>query len=91
MTPSFTLEAIVELSRVLQRKKFQKYFDQTPFTSEQLLRGVLKMGNVVEYHGPRIQAVANDLSDNMFLECLVASKASRLVTGDKDLLVLKSF
>lgn len=39
----------------------------------------------------RIAVVRRDPSDNRVLECAVAGEATHIVTGDKDLLDLKSF
>jgi len=38
-----------------------------------------------------LDAVPRDPEDNMVLECAIAGKAQYIVTGDKDLLVLKTF
>jgi len=38
-----------------------------------------------------LQAVPRDPDDNMVLECAIEGKAQYIVTGDKDLLVLKTF
>jgi predicted nucleic acid-binding protein len=38
-----------------------------------------------------LDAVPRDPDDNMVLECAVEGKAHYIVTGDKDLLVLKTF
>jgi putative PIN family toxin of toxin-antitoxin system len=38
-----------------------------------------------------LDAVPNDPDDNMVLECAIEGKAQYVVTGDKDLLVMKSF
>ena len=38
-----------------------------------------------------LDAVPRDPDDNMALECAIEGKAQYIVTGDKDLLVLKMF
>jgi len=38
-----------------------------------------------------LDAVPRDPEDNMVLECAIEGKAQYIVTGDKDLLVLKAF
>jgi len=38
-----------------------------------------------------LDAVPRDPDDNMVLECAIEGKAQYIVTGDKDLLVLKTF
>ena len=39
----------------------------------------------------RIRVVKRDPSDNKFLECAVAGKASVLISGDKELLALRHY
>jgi putative PIN family toxin of toxin-antitoxin system len=49
--------------------------------------GFLRVVNI-----PRLlDAVPRDPDDNMVLECAIEGKAQYIVTGDKDLLVLKTF
>ena len=38
-----------------------------------------------------LEAVPRDPDDNMVLECAIEGKAQYIVTGDKDLLVLRTF
>ena len=39
----------------------------------------------------RIDVIRTDPADNRFLECAIAASADRIVSGDRDLLVLKVF
>lgn len=63
------------------------------FSSEQAVEtladylGFLRMVSIPKL----LVAVARDPDDNMVLECAVEGKAQYIVTGDKDLLVLKTF
>jgi putative PIN family toxin of toxin-antitoxin system len=49
--------------------------------------GFLRMVNIPKL----LDAVPRDPDDNMVLECALEGKAHYIVTGDKDLLVLKTF
>ncbi len=39
----------------------------------------------------RLKVVKNDPEDDKFVECAVAGRAAAIITGDRDLLALKSF
>jgi putative PIN family toxin of toxin-antitoxin system len=49
--------------------------------------GFIRMVNIPKL----LQAVPRDPDDNMVLECAIEGNAQYIVTGDKDLLVLKAF
>lgn len=73
-----------EYLRVLAYPKFQLSEGEiTQLMEEELLPFV----QVIK-PGTRIHVVKRDPSDNKFLECAVAGKASILVSGDKELLAL---
>jgi len=63
------------------------------FTPEQSVEtladylGFLRMVSIPKL----LEAVPRDPDDNMVLECAIEGKAQYIVTGDKDLLVLKAF
>lgn len=40
---------------------------------------------------PRLRIVERDPDDNKFIECAVAANAKYIITGDKDLLEIKSY
>lgn len=83
----FSSETFLELSEVLLRKKFDKYFT-IKFRSELLERVFLRY-NFVE---PSIKITeCRDFKDNKFLELAVESKASYVISGDTDLLELNPF
>jgi len=78
---------LAELVQVLWRSKFDRYLtqgDRRQFLA--LLAGVTR--NV---HITRQFDVCRDARDNKFLDVAFNGKASALVTGDQDLLVLGTF
>ena len=76
-----------ELAAVLSRKKFDRYL--TREEREQFLVVLLREATVVEI-GAEILA-CRDPKDDKFLELAVSGRASCLITGDEDLLILHSF
>lgn len=79
-------ETAQELSEVLERDKFDEYVQRE--TRQEFLLALLEGGEFVEVE-ERIQA-CRDPDDDKFLELAVGGRAERIVTGDKDLLVLAS-
>jgi len=80
----FSQELLDEFIEVAQRPKFKKYFSVTDLQSL-----VQKMRTIAEF----ISATSNvklcrDKKDNFLLALAKDGKATHLITGDKDLLVL---
>ena len=75
-----------ELVVVLTSDKFQ-------FSVENAERIRQALRNIAEVIRPdqRLDVVKRDPSDNRIIECAVSGGADCIVTGDKDLLVLKSY
>jgi putative PIN family toxin of toxin-antitoxin system len=87
ITLVFSRELIDEIIEVTQRKKFKKYFDIAEL--ETLLLEIRKRALLI-----KVVSVVNtcrDEKDNFLLALAKDAKASHLLTGDKDLLVLKTF
>jgi putative PIN family toxin of toxin-antitoxin system len=84
---SGSIETFDELSEVLVRSKFDKYVS---------LEKRLKLINdfkelLILFTVSEKITDCRDTKDNKFLELAVASNASCIITGDKDLLVLHPF
>ena len=79
--------SLAELARVLARRKFDPYV--TVADRQQFLRLLGRIALMVPILH-RIQA-CRDPADDMFLEVEVNADASRLITGDADLLALRRF
>jgi putative PIN family toxin of toxin-antitoxin system len=76
-----------EFTEVLFRKKFDKYF-----TDERRLQVVQKLERDTVVCEVNISITAcRDPKDNKFLELAVTARASCIVSGDQDLLVLHPF
>lgn len=83
-------ETIEEINEVLRRPQFEKYVteaERLEFLSR--LFGEVEWVKVDELD-EHIDA-CRDPDDNKFLELAVNGKAERIITGDKDLLVLNPF
>ena len=84
ITPLLSREILDEYLRVLSYPKFE--------LSEKEIKGliqeeILPFAEVVKPKR-RLRVVRRDPSDNKFLECAIAGKASVIISGDKDLLSL---
>ncbi len=83
----FSKETLAELKNTLTRSKFDKYVstaDRISFIERFEIRG-----NLIETTS-RFN-LCRDFKDNMFLNLAYDAKASHIITGDKDLLVLNLF
>jgi putative PIN family toxin of toxin-antitoxin system len=79
-------KTLQELNEVLEREKFDNYVNRE--TRRELLLALLKEAKVVEVE-EQIQK-SRDSDDDKFLELAVEAGVECIVTGDQDLLVLKS-
>lgn len=83
-----SISTLTELAEVLFRKKFNKYF----VDDEERWKAISRIELNSKVFVPTISITeCRDPKDNKFLELAVASKASCIITGDKDLLVLNPF
>ena len=83
----FSQELIDEIVEVTQRIKFRKYFPL-----DDIERLLLKIRNRADFI--KIKSTVTDCrdpKDNFLLSLSVDGKATHLITGDKDLLVLKVY
>lgn len=81
-----SIETARELSEVLEREKFDDYVDRE--TRRELLLALSDEAEFVEVN-EEIQK-SRDPDDDKFLALAVEAEAECIVSGDKDLLVLKS-
>jgi hypothetical protein len=83
----FSKELLEEFVAVTTRTKFKKYFDV-----EDVENLLLKIKNRAAFVNVTSNADAcRDAKDNFLLSLAIDSKATHLITGDKDLLVLKTY
>lgn len=87
----FTSRALLdELTATLAKKKLAKYVAATGLTAEQMLTNYRRIAKVVTAKQLE-QQVSRDADDDAVLACALAARADLIVSGDDDLLVLKSF
>ena len=82
-----SLATVAELSKVLARKKFDRYLSREQ--RDQFVCMLLNEAMIVEVT-ENIQA-CRDPKDDMFLELAISGRAACVVSGDPDLLVLNPF
>lgn len=78
---------IEELNDVLRRKGFEKYL--TEDERVEFLTALVREATLVEI--TETVTACRDPRDNKFLELAVSGKATSIVSGDEDLLVLHPF
>jgi uncharacterized protein len=83
----FSQELIDEIVEVTQRSKFRKYFALDDI--ESLLLKIRTRAIFVNVTS--LTTACRDPKDNFLLSLAVDSKATHLVTGNKDLLILEKF
>ena len=85
---AFSNATMDELVEVLFRKKFDKYF----LNDEEKWSAIQRIALNAVFFSP-VESIVDcrDPKDNKFLELAVASNASCIITGDKDLLILHPF
>jgi len=83
-----TTDIVDEVEYVLRRPMFGLSSEEV----EQRIAEIERLGNEV-FVSPehRITGVCRDLDDEIYLECAIAAGAGYIITGDKDLLVLKEY
>ena len=87
----YTSRALIEeLSEVLHRKKLSKQVAATGLSAAQMIRNYRRLAIFVT--SPQLaRQVSRDADDDAVLACALATHVDFIVSGDKDLLVLKAF
>lgn len=83
---AFSHETFSELSEVINREKFDKFSPREK--RKEFLETIRNISNLYEII--RKVEICRDPKDDKFLDVAIASYADYLITGDEDLLVLKS-
>ena len=87
----YTSRALVdELSEVLHRMKLAKQVAATGLTAAQMIGNYRRLATLVTTR-QFAQQVSRDADDDAVLACALAAHVDLIVSGDKDLLVLKVF
>jgi putative PIN family toxin of toxin-antitoxin system len=87
ITPLLSRAILDEYLRVLSYPKFEL----SEMVIKELIQEELLPFTEVVRPKRRLRVVRRDPSDNKFLECAVAGKASVIISGDKDLLSLSRY
>jgi uncharacterized protein len=82
-----TDQLITEIRTVTLREKFKKYFNENKVV--ELIELLTAISENVKIK--KIEAICRDSKDDFLLALSKASKANYLITGDKDLLTIKTF
>ncbi len=83
----YSQELIEEFIEVAQRPKLRRYFSADDLQA--LLQAISEQAIFIDVSS--VVTVCRDEKDNFLLALAKDGKASHLITGDKDLLVLKRF
>lgn len=87
----FTSRALLdELAATLAKRKLAKYVAATGSTAVQMLANYRRISTRVRAH-QLDERVSRDADDDAVLACALAARADFVVSGDEDLLVLRSF
>lgn len=85
-----TIEILKEIEDVINRPKFNKIMIEANSTSDEIMHKLVSLSHLVI--APKLNIkVCRDEKDDKFIECAVSSKADYIVSGDKDLLILKEY
>ncbi len=82
-----SFQLFAELNEVIREAKFKQLFKSEDIKK---LNDLLNEDAEWVFSNKKI-GICRDIKDNMVLECAVAGKSDFIITGDKDLLTLKSF
>ena len=87
----FTSRPLIdELTVTLAKKKLTKPIANTGLSADQMLRNYRRLTTLVTVR-QLVQQVSRDADDDQVLACALAARANLVVSGDRDLLDLKSF
>jgi putative PIN family toxin of toxin-antitoxin system len=81
---------LAELTRILCRAKFANVITASGLPLDELVLSYAELATLVTPE-PIPATVLNDPDDDHVLACALAAKADLIVSGDQDLLTLKSF
>lgn len=87
----YTSQALLdELAEVLRRKKLSRQVQATGFTAAEIVKHYRRLAHRVTVR-QLTRRISRDADDDQVLACALAARAELIVSGDKDLLTLKSF
>ena len=83
-------ELLNEFSKIIERSKFASILQRTSRTPTKITEELKHLCDIV-IAPPLAKPVCRDPDDDAVLACAIAANVDAIVTGDKDLLTLKSF
>lgn len=87
----FTSRALLdELAATLGKKKLAKFVAATGLTADQMLHNFRRLATLVTARA-LAQQISRDADDDVVLACALAARADLIVSGDGDLLTLKTY
>ncbi len=78
------IEEVINRGRIVKLTKMSKD-ERTDFMDKLIERSDVTAGEQL------LELISRDINDDKFLACAVEAKADYIITGDKDLLVLKEY
>ncbi len=83
-------EILDEIEDVLNRDKFKEIILKTNRKPDEIIQKIISVSHFVI--GPKLDIkICRDPKDDKFIECAVNVNADYIVSGDKDLLILKKY
>lgn len=83
-------EILKEIEDVLNKPKFKEALIKAGITRDQVIQKIISLSHIIIGNKLNIN-ICIDKKDNKFLECAEHAKADYIVSGDKDLLILKKY
>jgi putative PIN family toxin of toxin-antitoxin system len=90
-TPCISAPLLAEFGDVIQREKFRTRLEQSGRSAAEIVSWLRSSAHNVDPSTVPIPAALRDPDDIHLLACAMTSGADAIVTGDNDLLALKSF
>jgi putative PIN family toxin of toxin-antitoxin system len=82
---------MAEFEEVLQRKKFQKRLERRGQSAREIISRFRAAALIVEVPAIPVPSALRDPDDIHVLACATGASANAIVTGDNDLLSMKTF
>ena len=90
MTIVSSTDLLVEFGAVIRRRKFRPALGRSRTDVDRLLREVRHLVEIVRLT-PALEVISRDPDDDVVLAVAVAARADLIVSGDIDLLILRSY
>jgi putative PIN family toxin of toxin-antitoxin system len=85
-----SMEIISEIGDVLSYSKIESVYSEAGLSRRDLVEAVFRVARIINVD-MKAEAVAEDPSDNKFIECALVGGAGYVVSGDRHLIKLGSY